>query len=101
MSQEPSHMPVEGNWYPQPCLNLVFVPSVQVGHRGPLIPVLFVSNFGRPYLSRPNSVWGVLRLYGKPIESRFFTCACGRKWVSTTMLKIYVLVQVIWLCRCE
>ena len=34
MSQEPRNMPVEGNWYPQHFLNLVFVPSVQVGHRG-------------------------------------------------------------------
>ena len=34
LSQEPSHIPVEGNWYPQPFLKLVFVPSVQVGHRG-------------------------------------------------------------------
>ena len=34
LSQEPSHMTVEGNWYPQPFLKLVFVPNVQVGHRG-------------------------------------------------------------------
>ena len=34
LSQEPSHILLEGNWYPQPFLKLVFVPSVQVGHRG-------------------------------------------------------------------
>ena len=34
LSKEPRHITVEGNWYPQPCLKLVFVPSVQVGHRG-------------------------------------------------------------------
>ena len=34
LSQEPRHMNMEGNLYPQPCLKLVFVPSVQVGHRG-------------------------------------------------------------------
>ena len=34
LSQEPSHIPVEGNWYPNIFLNLVFVPSVQVGQRG-------------------------------------------------------------------
>ena len=56
-------------------------------------PVLFASNFRRPYLSRPNSVWGVLRLYGKPIESIFFPCAFGRQWVSTTLLKIYETVH--------
>ena len=37
LSQEPNHIPVEGNWYPQPYLNLVFVPSVQVGHKGPFL----------------------------------------------------------------
>ena len=34
LSQEPRNTPVEGNWYPKPCLTSVFVPSVQVGHRG-------------------------------------------------------------------
>ena len=58
--------------------------------------LLCASNFGRPYLSRSNSVSGVLGLYGKPIESRFFPCAFGRQWVIKTMLKIYVFNQV---CR--
>ena len=34
LSQEPIHIPMEGNWHPQPFLKLVFVPSLQVGHRG-------------------------------------------------------------------
>ena len=34
LSQEPSHIHVEGNRYLQPFLKLVFIPSVQVGHRG-------------------------------------------------------------------
>ena len=63
-------------------------------------PILFPSNFGRPYLSHPNSVWGVLRLYGKPIESRFFLYSFGLHWVYTTMLKIYVLYQVCRLFGC-
>ena len=63
-------------------------------------PVLFASNFGRPYLSLPNSVWGVLRLYGKTIESIFFKYSFGRQWVSTTFLKIYVFHQVCRLFGC-
>ena len=34
LSQEPSHMILQSNWYTKPCLKLVFVPSVQVGHKG-------------------------------------------------------------------
>ena len=34
LSQEPRNMNMEGNWYPQPFLKLVFVPNVQMGHRG-------------------------------------------------------------------
>ena len=34
------------------------------------------SNFERSKLLRPNSVLGVLRLYGKPIESKFQPYAC-------------------------
>ena len=39
------------------------------------------SNFGRSQLLRPNSVLGVLRLYGKPIESRFHPYAHGGQWI--------------------
>ena len=63
-------------------------------------PVLFASNFGRPYLSRPKSILGVIILHGKPIESILFPCACERQWVSTTFLKIYVLHQVCRLFGC-
>ena len=34
LSQEPRHMPMDGNLFPKPCLKLVFIPSVQVGHKG-------------------------------------------------------------------
>ena len=39
------------------------------------------SNLGRSKLLRPNSVLGVLGLYGKPIESRFHPFTCKGKWV--------------------
>ena len=39
------------------------------------------SNFRRSYLSRPNSDSSVLRLHGKPIESRFHPDSCGEHWV--------------------
>ena len=68
----------------------------QSGH----IFLLCTSNFGRPYLLRPNSVSGVLELYGKPIELILFPCAYGRNWVITTMLKIYVLHKVCGLLGC-
>ena len=62
--------------------------------------LLCTSNFGRPYLSRPNSVSGVLELYGKPIESRLFPYSCGRQWVITNVLKIYGLHQLCGLLGC-
>ena len=34
LSQEYIYMHVDGNWCLQPCLKLVFVPSVQMGHSG-------------------------------------------------------------------
>ena len=35
-----------------------------------------------------NSVSGVLRLYGKPIESRFHPYACEGQWVNITFLNL-------------
>ena len=35
------------------------------------------SNFGRSYILCPNSVFGVLGLYGKKMESPFHIGACG------------------------
>ena len=34
LSQKSIHMLVEGNWSPQPCSKLVFLPSVKMGHSG-------------------------------------------------------------------
>ena len=39
------------------------------------------SNFGMSQLLRPNSDSSVLKLYVKPIESRFHPYACGGQWV--------------------
>ena len=49
--------------------------SIQVSSSG--LTDELTSNFGRSYLLRSNSVLGVLRLYGKPIESRIHSYALG------------------------
>ena len=78
----------------------MFVQSVQVGHRGHFLFCLPLTLDDHIFCVR-TPFGGVLRLYGKPIESRLFPCDFVRYWESTTLLKIYVLVQVILLCRFE
>ena len=46
----------------------------------------------------PNSVSGVLGLYGKPIESRFQPYACEGQWVNITFLKS-MFFQGCWRAR--
>ena len=78
---------------------MVFVPSVQVGHKGhfmfSLLPTL------DDHIFRVRTPFRVfLDSMESALSQRLFPYACGRQWVSTTLLKIYVLHQVCRLFGC-